>query len=141
MLAGLVRDNYQLAGEKTPSGSTNFPKEAKGDLVAAGQWWQRYLAVVGKPNASLASVALQIYQALGKPKPAEQAALIVAQASRNAADYLRVVQVAALAGDTRTADLATQKAVDLAPKGQKSQVRQEAKQLKTPPPQTSPQSG
>jgi hypothetical protein len=84
---------------------------------------------------------LQIYQALNKPKPAEQAALIVAQASRNAADYLRVVQVAALAGDTRTADLATQKAIDLAPKGQRAQVKQQAKQLRTPPSQASPQSG
>jgi hypothetical protein len=140
-LAELVRDNFQLATAKTTSSSTGFPKDARDDLATAGKWWQRYLAAAKKPDPSLASVALQIYQGLNKPKQAEQAALIVAQARRDASDYLRVVQLAALAGDMRTADLATQKAVDLAPKGQKPQVRQEAKQLRTPAPQTQPQGG
>jgi hypothetical protein len=140
-LAELVRGNFQLAGEKTPSNTTSFPKDARDDLATAGKWWQRYLAVAKTPDPSLASVALQIYQALNKPKQGEQAALIVAQASNDAADYLRVVQLAGLAGDARTADLATQKAVDLAPKSQRAQVRQQAKQLRTPQPQTQSQGG
>ena len=40
------------------------------------------------------------------------------------------MQYAALAGDERTADLAAQKAEDLAPKDLKKQVRQQAAQLK-----------
>ena len=140
-LAELVRDNFQLATEKTPSNAAGFPKEAKGDLTTAARWWQRYLGVAKRPDPSLASVALQIYQALGKPKPGEQAALIVAQASRDPADYLRVVQFAALASDMRTADLATQKAIDLAPKGQRAQVRLQAKQLRTPASQAPSQGG
>jgi hypothetical protein len=142
-LAELVRGNYQLATEQTPSSSASFPKEARDDLATAGKWWQRYLGAVKKPDPSLASLAVQLYQpgALGKPKQAEQAALIVAAARKDPVDYLHVVQLAALAGDNRTADLATQKAVDLAPKGQRAQVRQQAKQLRTPQPQTQSQGG
>ena len=42
------------------------------------------------------------------------------------------MQYAALAGDNRTADLAGQKAVDLAPKAQRKQVEAQVKQLKKP---------
>ena len=42
------------------------------------------------------------------------------------------MQYAALAGDTRIADLAGQKAVDLAPAAQRKQVRAQVKQLKNP---------
>jgi hypothetical protein len=142
-LVGLVRDNYQLASVQRPQNATRFPKDAKDDLQAAAKWWQRYLAVARKPSSSLATLAVQIYDrgALNKPKQAEQAALIVADATKNAQAYLQVVQYAVLAGDARTADLAGQKAIDLAPKGQRSQVRQLVKQIKSPASQTSPQSG
>ena len=45
-------------------------------------------------------------------------------------DSLNLVQYAALAGDTRVADLAGQKAVDLAPKGERKQTRAEVEQAK-----------
>jgi hypothetical protein len=142
-LSELVRDNYQLASAQRATNATRFPKESKDDLQAADKWWRRYLAAVAKPEPSLASLAAQLYSpdALNRPKQAEQAVLIVAQSSKNPNDYLQVVQFAALAGDSRTADLATQKAVDLAPKSQKKQVRQIAKQVRTPQPQTQSQGG
>jgi hypothetical protein len=52
-----------------------------------------------------------------------------------------VVQFAALAGDERTADLATRKAVDLAPKNQRKQVKQQAEALKQSQQQTQQPSG
>ena len=44
--------------------------------------------------------------------------------------YLRLVSYAARAGDTRTADLAGQKAVDLAPKDQKKLIKKQIEALK-----------
>ena len=44
--------------------------------------------------------------------------------------YLRLVEISSRAGDTRTADLAGQKAVDLAPKAQKKAVERQVKALK-----------
>jgi hypothetical protein len=136
LLKALVRDNYAQAVSKEPSGAVQFPAEAKGDLRKAGAYWQRYLkAEKGKPDASLASVARQIYDigALAKPADAQRAMEIVAAAANDTQSYLQLVQYAALAGDTRTADLETQKAVDLAPKKPKTlrkQVKQQAEQLK-----------
>jgi hypothetical protein len=143
-LKRLVRDYYQLATAQTTSNSTGFPAEAKDELQGAASWWQRYLkAESGKPDPSLATVALQIYDVIGlnKPKQAKEAAAIIADAQNDASAYLRLVQYAALAGDTRTADLAGEKAVDLAPRGQKKQVEAQVKQLKNPQAATGAQGG
>jgi hypothetical protein len=127
-----VRDNYSLATAQTPAGATGFPNEARDELRAADRYWQRYTeAEKGEPDASLARVVVQLYgpTALNKPKQAKEAARIIAAADNDAPSYLQLVQYAALAGDKRTAKLAALKAVDLAPKGQKKQVRTQAKQL------------
>ena len=135
-LKELVRDYYQLATAQTEASSTGFPKDAKDELRKAGAAWQRYVRAAEKPDPSLATVALQIYDvtALNRPKRAQEAAAIIAEADNDASSYLRLVQYAALAGDTRTADLAAKKAVDLAPKRQKAEIRRQANQLKKPQP-------
>jgi hypothetical protein len=138
LLAELVRDYYAQAGSQLETGATQYPEDARDELQKAGAYWNRYLQNAGEePDPSLASVALQVFDvgALNRPKQAQEAARIIAEADNSPESYLRLVSYAALAGDTRTADLAAQKAVDLAPKGQKKEVRQQAEQLKTPAPQ------
>src|SRR5918992_862362 len=49
--------------------------------------------------------------------------------ARDAVSYLNLVRIATRAGDKRTADLAGQKAIELAPKAQKKAIRQEVKTL------------
>lgn len=130
----LVRDYYQLAVAQTGQ-NAGFPADAKDELRKAAANWKAYLASEpAKPDASLANVAVQIFDplALNKPKEAEEAARVIAETRNNASGYLALVQFAALAGDTRTADLAAQKAVDLAPKDQRKDVKAQAEQLKNP---------
>jgi hypothetical protein len=128
----LVRDYYQLATSQSDPSETGFPEDAKDDLRKSGAYWNRYLGVTEEPDPSLARVALQVFDvtALNKPKDAQEAARIIAEAENSATAYLALVQYASLAGDTRTADLAGIKAVDLAPRGQKQQVRAQVKQAK-----------
>jgi len=136
-LQALVRDYYALANLQKPSGSIEYPEDARDDLVRASEYWNRYLEVEdGKPNASLARLALTLYDqgALNDPEQAANAMRIIAEAGNNYQLYLGLVQRAAAAGDTRTADLAAQKAIDLAPKRLKKQVRQQAEAAKAPPP-------
>jgi hypothetical protein len=138
VLQNLVRDYYSLATSQRESGTVGFPDDAKDELRKAGSYWQRYTQVVQEePNADTARYALQVYDvsALNKPKEAAKAAAIIAKDSNDVASYLRLVSYAALAGDTRTADLAATKAVDLAPKGQRKQVEKQAEALKKPPQQ------
>lgn len=138
VLQNLVRDYYSLATSQRDRGSAGFPDDAKDELRKAGSYWQRYTQVVKEePSADTAVIALQVYDvgALNKPKEAAKAAAIIARDSNDVASYLRLVSYAALAGDTRTADLAATKAVDLAPKGQRKLVEKQAKALKKPPQQ------
>jgi hypothetical protein len=133
VLQALVRDNYQLATSQQSSGATSFSEDARDDLQKAANYWQRYLeAERENPSATTALYALRVYDvtALNQPKQAAQAATIIAEERDDAAAYLQLIQYAALAKDKRTADLAAQKAVDLAPKNQRKQVEQQAEALK-----------
>jgi hypothetical protein len=135
VLQSLVRDNYQLAVSQQESGATEFPEDAKDALRRAGTYWERYKAAVSeKPNADTALYALRVYDvnALNQPKKAQEAAAIIADARNDPSSYLQLVAYAALAGDKRTADLAAQKAVDLAPKNQRKEVKAQAEALKQP---------
>jgi hypothetical protein len=132
-LQELVRDYYGLATTQQESGATEFPDEAKDELRRAASAWQRYVvAEEGEPNPTTATYALRVYDvpALNQPKEAQKAAAIVAEAENDSSSYLQLVGYASLAGDKRTADLATQKAVDLAPKDQRKEVKQQAEQFK-----------
>src|SRR3954468_7044551 len=142
-LKALVRDYYQLATTQTSASATGFPDSAKDELANSGRYWKRYLKATEKPDPSLARVAVQVYDitALNKPKDAQEAAQIIAQTEGDSSAYLGLVQYAALAGDKRTADLAAIKAVDLAPKSQKKQVKLQAEQLKQAAQQAQAQQG
>lgn len=139
ILQSLVRDYYSKATQTRESGA-QFPPEAKDDLRKAGAYWTRYADAADKPNPTTASYALQIYDvgALNQPKQAVKAASILAESANDAASYLRLVSYASRAGDTRTADLAGQKAVDLAPKAQKKLVEKQVEALKKAGPQQQP---
>jgi hypothetical protein len=137
VVKALVRDNFALANTSLPSGVAQYPDEAKDDLREASKYWQRYLEVEdGKPDDSLAQVALAIYDqnALNQPKRAAQAMRVIAEVHNDSQTYLALVQRAAAAGDERMADLAGQKAVDLAPEKRRKQVKKQVEQLKQPVP-------
>jgi hypothetical protein len=141
IIAELIRDEYNLANAQLQPGATSFPKESRDELRKVDVYWKRYLTVAqGRPNPDLAKYALQVYDPAGlnKPKDAEAAAQIIARDGNDTNSYLNLVQYAALAGDTRTADLAAVKAVDLAPKNQRKAVKAQAEQLKKPQTTTTP---
>jgi hypothetical protein len=136
ILKALIRDYHALASAQLATGAVQYPEEAKDELSQASEYWQRYLEVEdGEPEASLARVALTLYDqgALNQPEEAANTMRIVAEAGNDYELYLGLVSRAAAAGDERTANLAAQKAVDLAPKNLKKQVRQQAKALNQPP--------
>ncbi|HEX2072096.1 MAG TPA: hypothetical protein VHF90_10665 [Thermoleophilaceae bacterium] len=128
----LVRDYYALAvGQATDQGV--FPADAQDELRKASTHWNTYLEVEkGKPDASLARVALQVYDqtALNQPQQAVKVARIIAEEGNDAASYMQLAQYALLAGDKRIEKLASAKAVDLAPRNQRKAVREQLQQIK-----------
>ncbi len=132
-LRGLVRDYYQLASTKIPEGAAQFPPEAQADLQRAAAYWQRYRKLADdKVNVSLAGLAGQLYgvDALNRPSDAQEAYRIIAERTDDLNAYLQLVSAATIAGDKRTVDLATIKALDLAPKGQRKALVKQIKEIK-----------
>lgn len=134
-MISLVRSHYTLASADTNQQTGQFGKDGKKELVKASAAWQRYLASnPKKPDASLAGLMVIAYSNVGLNQPANAAgaAEIVADARDDAQAWLQLVQYAALAGQTRKADLAGQKAIAKAPKRQRKAVKQAVAQAKKP---------
>jgi hypothetical protein len=147
-LADLVRSHYQLATSNADPNTGAFGQEGKDELAKADTYWKRYVKVTEKPNDSLASLMLQAYAdgALNKPSDAAGAAEMIANARPSAQAYLALTTYAAKAGQTRKAELAGQKAIELAPKAQKNFVKKQVAIAKTQgqgigPSDVSPSSG
>lgn len=128
----LVRDYYALAISQSSERGT-FPADAQDELRKSSEHWNTYLEIEkGQPDASLARVALQVYDpaALNQPQQAVRVARIIAADSNDATGYLQLAQYALLAGDKRIEKLASAKAIDLAPADQRKAVREQLKQVK-----------
>lgn len=129
-LKEIVRGNYQLAGQQADPNTGRFNAEAKASLSRADDAWQRYLALEPRrPDDSLAGLMVQAYVGLEQWAKAADAAEIVAEARPSPQAYLQLSQLARQAGQTRTADLAGRRAVELAPRGQRKEVEGQLKQI------------
>jgi hypothetical protein len=126
-LADLVRSHYQLATDDADANTGAFGDKGKQQLEQADTAWQRYVDVAAKPDDSLASLMLQAYGqgGLNRPGSAATAAEIIAAARPSAQAYLTLATYAAQAGQARKAELAGQKAIELAPKSQRKLVKQQ----------------
>lgn len=131
----LARDYYSLAASQPVGQDGRVPEEGQDELRKAAANYEAYVeSDPERPDASLALTALQIYDpnALNRPTEAQEAAALRARVLDDTESYIALVQYAALAGDMRTADLAGQKAVDLAPRKQRKAVRAAVQQAKAP---------
>jgi hypothetical protein len=134
-LSEVIRSNFQLAQAKEDPNSGAFTADAKKNLEQASTAWKSYLGSnPAKPDITLASFMLQAYGEFGlnQAANAKQAAEIVAAQQNSSAAYVQLVRYATLAGDTRTQKLASQKALDLAPKGQRGSVKKLLQQAQAP---------
>jgi hypothetical protein len=133
-LQEIIRTSYQLAAQDADEQTGAFQEGAKDDLERADSAWARYLALKPKrPDPALAQIMMQVY-GLGLNKPAEAAAAaeILTDANPSAQAFLELTRYAALAGQTRKAELAGEKAIDLAPKDQRETVKEIVEQSKNP---------
>lgn len=129
----LTQDYYQKAASLPLGDDGKVPAAGQADLRKADENYKAYVeASAGKPDASLALTALQLYGpgALNRPKDLQEAARVRAQAENDSESYLLLVDAATRAGNTRAADLAGVKVVDLAPKGQRKEAKKAVEETK-----------
>jgi tetratricopeptide (TPR) repeat protein len=129
--ANLTQARYQDASQGFDTATQSYTAAGRADLAAAGQAWQRYLALVKQPDPTLARLMGEAYQNLGDYAQAAQAWQVVAAASPKVAAYWEYVAAAAyLAKELDLGNLAGAKAVSLTPKAQRPLLEQQLKAAK-----------
>ena len=129
--AALTRAQYQLAATQADQNTGAFTADGRKDLIAADRSWKRYLTLVGeKPNPNLASLMVQAYTGLNRPKDAVKAQQIVTDAQPSANAFYQLAVYGYAANDTRTGDLAGQRALDLTAKDLQPGLRERLKDAK-----------
>jgi hypothetical protein len=137
--AVLTRAQYQLAATQADQNTGAFTADGRKDLLATDRAWKRYLALVkAKPDPNLASLMVQAYTGLNRPKDAVKAQQIVVDAKPSANAFYQLAVYAYAANDTRTGDLASQRALDLTPKDLQPSLRERLKEAKTSAQQAQP---
>ncbi|HEY3020467.1 MAG TPA: hypothetical protein VGJ32_09755 [Solirubrobacteraceae bacterium] len=134
--ADLTRAQYQLAGvgENYDQNTSSFTTKGKRELRKVERSWDRYLALdPPKPNADLASLMVQAFSSTGLNRPTKAVAaqeIVVDARPPSTGLYSTLAILAYQAGQTRKGDLASGKAVELAPKDQRSTLRDQLKAAK-----------
>ncbi len=142
--ANLAKAHFLQAGTGSNYDQTSgqFTSAAQPDLQQAAAAWQHYLTLVpNTKNVDLANQMLQVYEgpgALGQPGPATQALqIIAAHSAASQALYTQLAVYAYQSNNARVGDLAAAKALTLAPKAQRAQLRAEFASVKASPQGTS----
>jgi len=124
-MADVIRAAAAGAGRRVDTGTGDYAPGARPFLDRAAAVWPRYLkATRNRPDSTISSLMVGIYNnGLKRPAAAAQAAEFVALDRPSAASYLSLAQLSAQAGHRRTAELAAQKALELAEPEERSRVR------------------
>jgi hypothetical protein len=130
--ADLARARYQTAGlgenydQAANEGAGAFTDKGREKLATASAAWQRYLELEpDHPDVNLARLMATAYTETGLDDPAQAAAAmeIVTEEDPTASAYATLANYAYLAEQFRKGDLATAKAVQLAPDAQRRLIR------------------
>ena len=126
--ANLAIARFQRAGIDGITQDGAYTEEGKRRLRLAAQAWERHLALdPEQPSVRAANLMTQAYgpNGLNELKKAVQAKQLVAQAEDPPSSnvYAQLAALAYQAGETRTGDLASIRAIDLAPAEDRKQLR------------------
>jgi hypothetical protein len=134
--AALARARFQVAGAGAnfDAAKGTFTKAGTAKLAAAGDAWDKYLALEPKkPDDRVASLMVQAFGVLNQPAKAAQAQEVITDARPTSSTFTQLAIFAYQAGQTRKGDLAKDKALELtdpdmreALKGQLEQAKQSA---------------
>jgi tetratricopeptide (TPR) repeat protein len=128
----LVQARYEAAGQDQNQTTGAFTSAGLEKLRQAGQAWQHYLKLTKNPDSTVALLAAHAYDSLGDPKQGVGAWQAVTRANPTAFTYYEYLAADAWqAKETDLGDLASQKAISLAPKAQRLQVKTTLDQLKS----------
>ena len=134
--AELTRVRFQQAstGDGFDQNQGVFTDKGKQRLQDASNTWDKYLTLTKKPDDTVASLMVQAYGQYGLNEPDKAVTAMEILIDRRQATGPLYVQLAALAyqaGQTRKAELASKKALELTPKDDKEQIKAQLQSART----------
>ncbi|HLM86121.1 MAG TPA: hypothetical protein VK272_08040 [Solirubrobacteraceae bacterium] len=135
----LAKDLYHEAGNEPYTVANTGEVTAKGKALfkQVSAAWQGYIALnPPKPNSELAQLMVNVYGEQGLNEPAKAVEVLqisVAYRPTDAALYAALAEYAYKAHNTRVGDLASEKAVSLAPAEQRTRLKNELAEVKANP--------
>lgn len=143
--AALAKLHFQQAGtgENFDQNTGAFTDGGRAELRQSSQAWQRYLALKPKEvDDSVASLMVQAYVGLNQLDRAVQAMEIVVEEREPTPQlFAQLATYAYAAGQTRKGDLAREKALELAPKEDREQIKAQLDAAKQQGAQATSQNG
>jgi hypothetical protein len=132
-LLELVRGHYSIAASDADRRTSEFSDDGKKELEEASSAWKRYLAT--KPeriDPALGNLMINAYGPLGlnQPENAVTVAELAAEEADDPLSYIQLVALATAAGQTRKADLAADRALELAAPDERKAVKEQIEQAK-----------
>lgn len=132
--AALAQARVRLAsvGDNLDSATGQFTAAGRRQLAAAGAAWDKYVAL--KPQTPDERLARQMAQAFVSIEAADRAVgaqEMVAQIEPTQQTYSNLALLAYQSGQTRKGDLAADKAVSLAPKDERKELKTQLDQAKS----------
>jgi hypothetical protein len=126
--AQLARLRYQRAGIDGITDTGAFTPGGKAKLRLAAQAWERYVSLDPKHlDVRVARLMVQAYASSGLNEPVEAVRTMeivtAAETPPSTSLYQQLAQLAYVAGETRTGDLAADRAVELAPRRDRKRLR------------------
>jgi tetratricopeptide (TPR) repeat protein len=132
--AGLVQARIRLAsvGDNFDPAASDFTAAGKRQLTAAGAAWDKYLALKPTPpDERLARQMIQTYLSISKPDKAVGAQEILTEIDPTKQTFQNLAILSYQAGNMRKGDLAAGKAVDLAPKAERKDLKKQLDSYKS----------
>jgi len=135
---------HEAGNEEYVTRTGELTSKGKELLVAASHSWKSYLALSGaNPNPELAQRMVSVYarEALNEPAAEVQVLQIVVAARPTSASYFaELAEYAYLANNPRVGDLASAKAISLAPPAEAARLKVQLAAIKKNPSGTSEES-
>jgi hypothetical protein len=134
--AALTRVRFQQAGSGAGFDQNQgvFTDKGKVELQGAETAWDKYLTLTDKPDDTVASLMVQAFSSSGLNEPDKAVTAMEIILDRRQATAPLYVQLAALAyaaGQTRKAELASQKALSLTPPDSREQIKAQLQAART----------
>jgi hypothetical protein len=129
-----VRFQQAVASDGYDQAKGVFTDKGKDELRQTQAAWDKYLTLTDKPDDTVASIMVQAFSEVGLNEPDKAVGaqeIILDRREPTGPLYVQLAALAYQAGQTRKAELASKKAIELTPKDDREQIKAQLEAART----------